>query len=81
MAYLVKIMPRRGRDFVNLYAAIAAELQRAVFTLENNPTRYPATPESKDFATCASPTASWSVALKVKILHIRHGTQKGRRTV
>lgn len=59
MAYLIKIMPRAERDLEGIYAAIDAEsseaalrwfrsLERAVFTLDENPRRCPVTPESKD---------------------------------
>src|SRR5690348_5268873 len=58
VAYAVRIMHRAERDFVDLYDAIDVEhsdaalrwfngLQRAIFTLETNPTRCPTAPESK----------------------------------
>jgi toxin ParE1/3/4 len=58
VAYLVRIMPRAERDFVDLYHAIDAEnsdsalrwfhgLRRAIFTLETNPLRCPRTTENK----------------------------------
>lgn len=56
MAYLVNIMPRAERDLEDIYSAVEAEqsdaafrwfrgLERAVFTLEETPTRCPVTRE------------------------------------
>jgi toxin ParE1/3/4 len=95
MAYLVKIMPRAERDLADVYAAIDAEhsnaalrwfldLERAIFTLERNPTRCPVTPESKGLRhlLCGRKPHVYRVIYriverrkKVEILHIRHGAR------
>ena len=93
MVYQVRIMPRAERDFAALYGAIRAQhsdaafrwlngLQRAVFTLENNPARCPVTPESKNLRHLlyGRKPHVYRVIFRilerrseVEILHIRHG--------
>ncbi len=93
MAYLVKIMPRAERDLADVYAAIDAErsdasfrwfngLERAVFTLEDSPTRCPVTPEIEHFGHLlyGKKPHIYRVICRiterlkeVEILHIRHG--------
>ncbi len=95
MAYLIKIMPRAERDFANLYAVIHAErsdaalgwfmgLQRAVFTLEKNPTRCPVTRESENLRHLLYGRKPHVYRViyriverrdEVEILHIRHGAK------
>ncbi len=96
MAYLVSIMPRAERDFAEIYAAINAEhsdvayqwfpgLDRALATLEENPSRCPATPERKNLRHLLYGNKPHIYRLiyriverkkEVEILHVRHGARQ-----
>jgi toxin ParE1/3/4 len=96
MAYLVKIMPRAERDLAGVYAALNAEqsdaafrwfggLERALFTLEETPTRCPVTPEDAHLRHLLYGNKPHIYRViyrvvekhkKVDILHIRHGARQ-----
>ena len=96
MAYLVNITPRAERDFASLYHEIRAAdstaalkwyrgLKEAVLRLEEQPNRWPATPEKPQLRHLlyGSKPHIYRVIYRVMekqkrvdILHIRHGARK-----
>jgi toxin ParE1/3/4 len=96
MASLVRISGRAERDLAAIYLAINAEnsdaafrwfngLERALFTLEENPTRCPVTPENPQYRHLlyGNKPHVYRVIYRVlepgqdvEILHIRHGARQ-----
>jgi toxin ParE1/3/4 len=96
MAYPVNMMPRAERGRESIYAAIDAdqsdaalrwftELQRAIFNLEEMPTRCPVTPEDarlRHLLFGRKPHVYrviyqiFEKRKKVDVLHIRHGARQ-----
>ena len=96
MAYLVKFMPRAERDMVGIFLAKDVEhsdaarnwyfgLQDAIFTLEEQPTRCPETPENNKLRQLlyGSKPHVYRIIYRilekqkiVEVLHIRHGARK-----
>jgi toxin ParE1/3/4 len=96
MAYLVNLTARAERDLAQLYWEINAEhsdaalkwyrgLKAAILTLEEQPNRCPATPESDKFRHLLYGNkpriyrAIYRVLEKqkqVEVLHIRHGARR-----
>ena len=96
MAYLVNLTARAQRDLALLYVRINAEdsdaalkwyrgFKEAILSLEEQPNRYPVTPESEKFRHLLYGNkrhiyrAIYRVLEKqkqVEVLHIRHGAQR-----
>ena len=96
MAYQVNLTARAGRDLTNLFARIRAEhsdgaliwyrgLKEAILSLEQQPHRCPATPESTALRHLlyGNKPHIYRVIYRVleqrksvEILHIRHGARK-----
>jgi len=100
MAYLVNITSRAERDLAHLYGEINAEhsdaalkwyrgLKEAILSLEDNPTRCPATPEKKELRHLlyGHKPHVYRVIFRVlekqkqvDVLHIRHGARRKLKT-
>ena len=96
MAYAVNLTARAERDLAHLYEEIHAEhsdaavkwyrgFQQAVLSLEEQPNRCPATPESNAFRHLLygnKPQVYRAIyrvlekRKKVEVLHIRHGARR-----
>ena len=97
MAYLVKLMARALSDLDYLYEWVGAEdseaaakwfngLEEAIYSLEEQPTRCPLTPESKRYRHLlyGHKPHVYRVIYRileqqkqVEVLHIRHGAMRG----
>jgi len=100
VAYLVNITSRAERDLAHLYGEINAEhsdaalkwyrgLKEAILSLEDNPTRCPATPEKKELRHLlyGHKPHVYRVIFRVlekqkqvDVLHIRHGARRKLKT-
>ena len=97
MAYLVKLMARALSDLDYLYEWVAAEnseaaakwfngLEEAIYSLEEQPSRCPLTPESNRYRHLLYGHKSHVYRViyrileqqkQVEVLHIRHGAMRG----
>jgi plasmid stabilization system protein ParE len=100
MAYLVKITPRAERDLARLFGEINAEysdaalkwylgLKEAILSLEEQPNRYPVTPEKKTLRHLlyGQKPHVYRVIFRVQerqkqveVLHIRHRARRKLKT-